>query len=466
MTAETLELDDVQGLVIRGYKRLEGARYLLGEITSPPEARAWLGRVPVATAAPGDADEALNLALTAPGLTRLGLPADVLAQFSHEFAEGMTTPHRQRILGDVAESAPEHWRWGNPDGDPIHILLVVFGRTDASADAAAARHAAAMQESGIRLIATLTTAPLEDREHFGFRDGIAQPHIAGLQQGPERDAVAAGELVLGYENEYGRRTPRPLIDDPAAPLPPDRGGSGKRDLARNGTYLVFRQLEQDVRAFWDFCENATRLPDGNVDEPRRVKLAAQVIGRWPSGAPLALAPDGDRPDLGDRNDFAYFHDDRFGLACPVGAHVRRANPRDMLDPAPGTSRSVAVNKRHRLLRRGRKYGALLPRSDLLTAGTEARWNDTERGIHFISLGANLSRQFEFVQHSWLIDPRFNGAHEQVDPLIGPPPEGGRSFSVQQLPTRTRYTNVPTFVRVRGGAYFFLPGVRALRYLST
>ena len=415
VTDEAPELNDVQGLVIRGYKRFGGARYLLGEITSPPAASAWLGRVPIATAVPDGADEALNLALTAAGLAKLDLPADVLAQFSHEFVEGMTTPHRQRILGDVDESSPERWEWGSPGGDPIHLLLLVFGLTDAAADAAASRHAAAMQENGMRVIAMLTTAELEDREHFGFRDGIAQPHLANLQKGAERDAVQFGELVLGYINEYGRRTPRPLIDDAAAALPADAGGSGKRDLARNGTYLVFRQLRQDVRAFWDFCEGATRAPDGSVDEPLRLKLAAKLIGRWPSGAPLALAPEADRPELKDSNDFEYFQRDRYGIACPVGAHVRRANPRDMLEPAPGTSRSIAVNKRHRLLRRGRKYGPLLSRDALVTAGTDATWDAPERGIHFICLGANISRQFEFVQHSWLIDPRFNGAHEQVDP---------------------------------------------------
>ena len=314
-----------------------------------------------------------------------------------------------------------------------------------------------MQENGMRVIAMLTTAELEDREHFGFRDGIAQPHLANLQKGAERDAVQFGELVLGYINEYGRRTPRPLIDDAAAALPADAGGSGKRDLARNGTYLVFRQLRQDVRAFWDFCEGATRAPDGSVDEPLRLKLAAKLIGRWPSGAPLALAPEADRPELKDSNDFEYFQRDRYGIACPVGAHVRRANPRDMLEPAPGTSRSIAVNKRHRLLRRGRKYGPLLSRDALVTAGTDATWDAPERGIHFICLGANISRQFEFVQHSWLIDPRFNGAHEQVDPLIGPAPEGGRTFTVRATPVRTRYSGLPSFVQVRGGAYFFLPG---------
>ena len=128
--------------------------------------------------------------------------------------------------------------------------------------------------------------------------------------------------------------------------------------------------------------------------------------------------------------------------------MRRANPRDTLDPAPGTDRSIAVNKRHRLLRRGRNYGA--------PGGAQ--------GIHFIALGANLSRQFEFIQHSWLNDPSFNGMQAQGDPLLGSDPKA-RVFVIQKSPVRERHVDLPQFVRVRGGAYFFVPGVRALRFLA-
>jgi deferrochelatase/peroxidase EfeB len=154
------------------------------------------------------------------------------------------------------------------------------------------------------------------------------------------------------------------------------------------------------------------------------------------------------PQLASQNDFGYFETDRHGLGCPIGAHVRRANPRDTLDPAPGTDRSIAVNKRHRLLRRGRNYGA--------PGGAQ--------GIHFIALGANLSRQFEFIQHSWLNDPSFNGMQAQGDPLLGSDPNA-RVFVMQRSPVRERHVDLPQFVRVRGGAYFFVPGVRALRFLA-
>src|SRR5205085_1035950 len=139
---------------------------------------------------------------------------------------------------------------------------------------------------------------------LGSSDGGAVP--------APRDDLRVGELLLGYRNEYGRFTARPLLDDPTGTLPADLEGSGKADLGRDGSYLVFRQLAQDVEGFWRYCEDATRTPDGAVDEAARLRLAAKMVGRWPSGAPLVLAPDADRPGLEDANDFAYFHEDRHG----------------------------------------------------------------------------------------------------------------------------------------------------------
>jgi Dyp-type peroxidase family len=466
MTEDTLERDDVQGLVVRGYGQLRAARYLLGEIVDPMKARGWLGRLDVATGARGIVDVAVNVAFTPSGLSKLGLPQDALGQFSREFVDGMVTEHRQRILGDVDDSAPEFWDWGPPDADPIDVLLLVFARDDAAVGNAVAEHEPALHAGGIRVVRTLETVELEDREHFGFRDGISQPRFKDPGPAPQRDVVPTGELVLGYTNAYKRFTPRPMVDDVRGILPKDAEGSGKRDLGRNGTYLVFRQLSQDVQGFWDFCERATRRPDGSIDEQARLRLAAKLVGRWPSGAPLALAPEADRPGLEAVNDFAYFHVDPHGLRCPLGSHVRRANPRDTLDPEPGTQRSVEVNKRHRLLRRGRKYGALLSRASLLSEGTEASWGEVERGLHFICLVGNIARQFEFVQHSWLNDPRFDGLYDHPDALLSPAPPNGRMFTVQAEPVRERYGGLPRFVFVRGGAYFFLPGIRAIRYLAT
>jgi Dyp-type peroxidase family len=287
--------------------------------------------------------------------------------------------------------------------------------------------------------------------------------------------VPAGEFVLGYPNAYGQLTSRPLLpadDDPRRLLPRDPAGSGAADLGRNGCYLVMRQLEQDVDGFWRYVGQAARRPDGSDDPGARTALAAKMVGRWPSGAPLVKAPDRDDPRLGDDNDFGYYRADPLGLACPLGAHVRRMNPRDSLDPQPGTEASLAVNDGHRLLRRGRGYGPGDGTRAATGNGSPAerpvRADEAPRrgtGLHFICLVASLIRQFEFVQHTWLNNPTFHGLYDDTDPLIGSRHPRGATFTVAARPVRRRYRDLPQFVRTRGGAYFFLPGISALRYLD-
>jgi len=264
--------------------------------------------------------------------------------------------------------------------------------------------------------------------------------------------VPAGEFVLGYKNNRGQLTDRPLLPasaDPQRLLLPDPTGSGQVDLGRNGSYLVLRQLEQDVEGFWRFLGQATRAPDGADDHGRTIALAAKMVGRWPSGAPLVKAPDRDAPALGGDNDFGY-RGDPLGLACPLGAHIRRVNPRDSLDPEPAAS--LDATGRHRLLRRGRRYGM---------AG-HGRYGT---GLYFICLVADLARQFEFVQHTWLDNPTFSGLYDDADPLAGSRRPSGGTFTAPARPVRHRYLDLPRFVRTRAGAYFFLPGVSAMRYLA-
>ncbi len=465
-----VEREDVQGLVVRAYGHLAAACYVLGELTDTARARAWLGAL---SGAVDDARErpgarAVNVALTPSGLRRLGLPDRTLQAFPNEFLEGMTEAHRRRLLGDVDESAPERWGWGGPLGDPLDVLLLLYARDEAELSAFAGEQRRAMEEGGVRIVRQLDTTPLEPREHFGFRDGVSQPRIEELGRAPYADSVRAGEFLLGYPNAYGRFTPRPLVpaaEDPGSMLAPDVEGSGAHDLGRNGSFLVFRQLSQDVHGFWDFCRRTAVAADGDDEgSSAAVRLAAKLIGRWPSGAPLVLAPDADRPELAEANDCPYHAEDRHGLRCPVGAHVRRANPRDSLDPSPGTRASVDVNKHHRLLRRGRQYGPFVP-AEQLTGGAPPPDDGVARGLHFICLSANIARQFEFVQHTWLNNPRFAGLHGCPDPLGSPEPRGGRRFSVPREPVRERHAGLPRFVEVRGGAYFFLPGIRALRFLA-
>src|SRR5437764_1107683 len=192
---------------------------------------------------------------------------------------------------------------------------------------------------------------------------------------------------------------------------------------------------------------------------RRVGIPDARCGRWPSGAPVTLSPDADDPLLSNANDFMYEYGDPFGLNCPIGAHVRRAHPRDSLDPKPGTANSVNLDKRHRLLRRGREYGPPVP-ADFLLA--EAPPDDPERGLFLICVCGNIGRQFEFVQHNWINNPNFDGLYDEPDPLVGHHPPGANNFSIPARPIRERYKNLPQFITTRGGAYFFLPGLRALR----
>jgi len=483
--AVNLDLDDIQGLIARGYRTLPHARFTIFAAHDAAAGHAllsWL-RPRVTPAGRFAGHSALHLAYTAAGLRRLGLAESVIAGFSPQFIEGMTGPNRSRFLGDVGESDPHYWAWGGPQDPPVDGLILLYANSPEVLDAQQAELAGRLDGLAIRQITVLDTRKLGNNEPFGFHDGISQPIIQGLPRAsgaaragtPGGRVVPAGEFLLGYPNAYGQLTSRPLVpaaDDPRRLLPRDPAGSGAADLGRNGCYLVMRQLEQDVDGFWRYAAQATRRPDGSDDPGARTALAAKMVGRWPSGAPLVETPDRDDVRLGDHNDFGYYRADPLGLACPVGAHIRRVNPRDSLDPQPGTEASLAVNDGHRLLRRGRSYG---PGDGAPAAAGNG--NHAERtaradlapqhgtGLHFICLAASLIRQFEFVQHTWLNNPTFHGLYDDTDPLVGSRDPRGATFTVPARPVRRRYRDLPQFVRTRGGAYFFLPGVSALRYLD-
>jgi Dyp-type peroxidase family len=457
-----LERDDIQGLLASGYGHLRAARFLLLAIDHPTRAGASLGRLAdtLTTALERPRDSAVNLALTTSGLAELGL-APALGRFPDRFLDGMTAGPRSRALGDVGADAPERWRWGGPTTARIDVLLALYAHDEGTLEALEQRllHAA----DGLSLVRGLDTH-WSEREHFGFRDGISQPVVEGLRKGPADDTISPGEFILGYRDEHGQVTPRPLVDraaDPGGVLPADPV-SGDADLGRNGSYLVLRTLNQDVHAFWGFVDRATRGADADGDgeaDAARLRLAARIVGRWPDGEPLALAPDGPPGTLRPTGDFRYHDIDPHGERCPLGAHVRRAHPRDMLDPDLGSERSIATDKRHRLLRRGRGFGLPLAPDAALNGGGRA---GEERGLHFVCLCANIARQFEFVQQTRVNNPKFNGLYDDPDPLLGP---AGRTLTVQARPINRRVTELPSFVGVLGGAYFFLPGVRAVRYLA-
>jgi deferrochelatase/peroxidase EfeB len=210
-----------------------------------------------------------------------------------------------------------------------------------------------------------------------------------------------------------------------------------------------------------------RFPGDRADAC--ITLASKMLGRWPSGAPLIKSPKVDRPELCDDNDFLYVRSgDADGFRCPIGSHIRRSNPRDALQPEPGSDRSIEVGNRHRIIRRGRSYGppvaASMDPRDIIGKAPD----DQERGLHFICFNTQIARQFEFIQHTWVNSPKFDGLYEDDDPWTGDRGDAGQppggTFTIQQDPVRMRVSGLPRFVTTRGGMYFFMPGITAFKYL--
>ncbi len=486
---ESLPIGDIQGLVLSGYGHLSCAAYLMLQVTDPAAARRWLAGVAAElTTGTSRTPPYVNLALTYAGLAALGLHPDDLKTFPSAFRDGMASERRARILGDRQESAPAAWRWGGPSTEPVHLLLMIFERDADRLNAELARRRLGIgPATGLHEVTTLEAGRQPDsREHFGFADGIAQPviegtvkSVAGRPSPGAAPVVKPGEFLLGYPNAYGQPADVSTVApgrDRANLLPtvrPDQlrgltdNQPGDHDLGRNGTYLVFRQLAQDVAGFWRFLDDAARA-HGLLGAGGRAYLGAKLVGRWPSGAPLVKSPDADplagSGELSTDNDFGYAAADPHGFACPIGAHIRRANPRDSLVTshikAPQAAESA---NRHLLLRRGRSYGDRLPD---MPFGDEIPEDDgRERGLLFACLNADVERQFEFVQQTWINNPVFGGLGGEVDPLIGDQEKVDGTMTIPGDPLRTRVRGMRRFVTVKGGAYFFLPSRSALIYLA-
>jgi Dyp-type peroxidase family len=459
----TLQKEEIQGLVFTGYPKNEAGSYLLLSVVDRTRARAWLRSLlaEVTFGEVRDYGPTLNVALSAPGLGALGLDATSLATFPHEFSEGLREADdafRPRILGDVGDSAPSNWKWGGPKQRPVHVLLMLFGPKQGFAAHLAEhrrRYAGALEE----VYAPIETISLpERREHFGFADGIAQARIEG--QAPRSDSddvIKAGEFVFGYDNEFDQRPGSPSVDaSPSARQYLEPAADGKRaDLGKNGTFLVVRQLEQDVARFWGSMAEHSKTGEGEVDRDQAVWLASKCVGRWPSGTPLVRSPEKDDPAWSGDNEFDYSGDAQ-GFQCPIGAHIRKANPRDSLEPDSEQSRTAT--RRRRILRRGRAYGDPLDKFQ--------PDDGKKRGLVFICLNTNIRRQFEFIQQSWLNNEKFSGLYEDQDPVIGDQTPGyGSTFTIPARPLRRRLVGLERFVQVRGGEYFFLPSKSALGFLS-
>ncbi len=477
-----LDFEDIQGYIISGYGHKLYSRFLFCEIVDVPKAQSWMRKVipEVTTARQRQTGEpkpevGVNLTLTAGGLRRLGLDRNCLGSFPREFSGGaeyhgeanpMATGPSSQLLGDYGDSAPQHWEFGGPNTPPVHLMLLLFSSTQEALEEMTERIGQPDSDNGLREVFRQDSNRLGGREAFGFHDGISQPGIAGshIAAKPGQDLVKAGEFIMGYTNEYDMVSPPPTVDatdDPEGLLPEVTNSSSHHDLGRNGTYLSIRKLYQDVDSFWDFCAESTKNADGTPNDERKTWLASKMIGRWPSGAPMALTSDKDDPALGQdpnrNNDFLY-SDDPKGLKCPMGSHLRRGNPRDDLPP-DSPKKSVEVTKRHRIIRRGRPFN---------------NGQGKEQGLMFMAINADIQRQFQFVQQTWINSPKFGHMYDNKDPILSDPElldpiPGGSGKSVMTIPSepvRLRVHGLKRFVMVKGGGYYFMPSMRALNFLAS
>ncbi|NET49077.1 MAG: peroxidase [Merismopedia sp. SIO2A8] len=476
--------DDIQGIILSGYGHLYYTTYLLLTVTDGDRAKAWIKSIlsEISTAKQWGKNpdgttqkptSACSLAFTHSGFRALGLLDKTLNTFPREFMEGMTEAKRSEILGDTGDSAPENWEFGGPETADIHLLLILNGTSPEQLDTyqqslfneETAGLSLVTQERGFRV-------PSE-KEHFGFNDSVSQPAIAGLPKRPNQldsNTIATGEILLGYPDGYNiwPITPVvPKVDDPTNILPdfPNNEIPEFHDFGRNGSFLVYRKLAQDVAGFWTFIAAQNKDTDGQPNPAAMTLMASKFVGRWPSGAPLALYPNQDNPQLEDKNNFSYIPNDEKGFGCPLGAHIRRTNPRDSLIDFPGED-STTTSNRHRILRRGSLYGPPLFPLDEIDQGNlplDIENDGQPRGTHFFCLNSDIGRQFEFLQQTWANNPQFNGLYNNRDPIIGNN-DGNSMMVIPQCPVRRRVKGLPRFVSVRGGAYFFLPSMRSLNFL--
>jgi deferrochelatase/peroxidase EfeB len=434
-----LEFDDIQHFLIARPPAL-AARYEFLTFRHAAGGRAWLSgvlnKVGTASAVGSSALDArwVTVALTWNGLRALGVAEESLATFPAEFRQGMAA--RATIIGTTGANDPSHWVGGLASPD-LHAIAILFARDVAERERCRQEHDRHLSQCpGVEVLSSLDLEAIPPynsvREHFGYRDRLSQPVIAGTGVEPTPGSgppIEAGEFFLGYPDEEGPPTemPQPEI------------------LSRNGSYLAYLRMEEHVGAFRAFLQQ-----HGETSEEQEL-VAAKLMGRWRSGAPLVLAPEIDDPELGAdpqrTNDFTYANTDAHGYGCPLGAHIRRMNPRD----------TAANMQRHKMIRRGGTYGPPLPEG--------APEDGKERGIAAFVGCASLVRQFEFAMNVWANDPNFHELGNQRDPFIGTQ-DGTFDMTIPKRPIRKKITGLPAFTTIRGGAYFFLPGIKALRYLAS
>ncbi len=437
-----LELEDIQHyLLTRPNARI--AQYDFLTFKNPVSGRKWISELidiigTVSSVTHGSESDMrwVTVAFTFAGLRALGVDEESLSTFPEPFRQGMSA--RAEMLGDTGENHPDNWqdKITSPD---LHAVVILFARDREERIRCEKEHKKYLDKNpGVEIISTLLLEAIPPydyvHEHFGYRDRLTTPVIEGMGVEPSpgsHKASKPGEFILGYPDETGviQPLPKPEI------------------LTKNGSYLAYRKMQEHVGAFRDFLK-----ANGNTIEEQEL-VAAKLMGRWrKSGAPLVLCRDKDDKELGfndnRNNDFDYEKMDPHGYACPIGSHIRRMNVRNK-------SISNIMNRRL-IIRRGGTYGPHLP--------DDAPEDGADRGIAVFAGCADISRQFEFLISVWANDNEFMELNEK-DPFIGTQ-DKTLDYTIPNRPIKKKLKGIPAFTNVRGGAYFFLPGIKALRYLAS
>jgi deferrochelatase/peroxidase EfeB len=431
-----IALADVQGLILRSYG-MDALRVFVLRVDQATAARQALGKLPLASGAPWQQkpDYCVNLAITYPGLQALAVPDASLTTFPEEFRQGAV--QRAALIGDTGDSSPANWQDGFA-GSEIHVLVTLYAQTaairDQQSEALRSLWAGAMSEVSVKDADMLPG----NVAHFGYRDGFSQPIVDGGLPSPLADPLPkapAGEFVLGYQSQFSQFT-YPV------PQPPT--------LGLNGSFLALRILAQDCAAFDRLLSDAPQK--FGIDSE---KLAAKLVGRWRNGVPLHASPDTDTPNpelpIEQFNNYDYLDDPR-GLRCPLGAHMRRNNPRS--SPIAG-----GIGTNHRIVRRGLPYG---PPYDPAHPD-----DDIERGLLGIFICVSLKDQFEFLMTEWVNGSLFApGLGGTKDPILGDNSNNSGRFVIPVAGGKPIViTGFSRLVRTRGAAYAFLPSLSAVQFIS-
>ena len=478
-----LDLGDIQGFILRGY-RMPMVRHFLLTVGVPAKARELLGRLvsgdesdaPQITTAedwhvgfepgPGDnpadpprrkPDYCLNLGITWPGLIALEIKDRVpTLSFKSFCAFTAGAAKRAELVGDTGASAPQNWI-GDFGKGCDHVLVTLHAISPEAMTTYSDRLSALFadgnafreiwREDGVALMEMKDGKPVPTfKVHFGYTDGISVTTIRG---GPERyppDRQQPCEpwlfVLLNEAENY-------FVPEP-------------HELGLNGSFAVFKMIETDVVGFENFLQS-------NKDKIDPELLAAKICGRWRNGVPLALSPTTDNPPGGippeQMNNYEYVNADGSGdpkgLRCPVGAHMRRINPRGQ--PVTGQGEPGGSNNTHRLIRRGLPYGPVYDPTQL--------YDGIKRGLLGYFINSNIENQYEFVLGHWVNDSEFAGSvrlnPKSKDPMIGTQNPAESIFVIPQANSAPpiKITGFSSFITTKAAAYCFLPSITAIKFIS-